>query len=119
MALQPVNNTDDENIWTFGDRIRKIRKLLELDQDEFGAHFGVKKAAVSKWERDDGKGPEDLLFAVQKMSALAREAGHFWATPAWILGLTTEPTWYAAWDSNPEPTDSGSWLTLWDEPIAA
>lgn len=38
--------------WTLGERIRKCRKIMGLDQVQFGALFDVSDSLVSKWEND-------------------------------------------------------------------
>lgn len=42
-------------IETVGQRIRRIRKELAMDQEPFGRHLGVGQGTVSAWERDDKK----------------------------------------------------------------
>lgn len=38
---------------TINERIKEIRKSLDLTLDKFGERIGVKKAAVSRWENGD------------------------------------------------------------------
>lgn len=38
---------------TVNERIKEIRKSLDLTLDKFGERIGVKKAAVSRWENGD------------------------------------------------------------------
>jgi transcriptional regulator with XRE-family HTH domain len=43
-----------EPLWTLGERIRKCRTLMDLEQGEFGALLNpiVSGSLVSKWEKD-------------------------------------------------------------------
>lgn len=38
---------------TINERIKELRKVLNLTLDKFGERIGVKKAAVSRWENGD------------------------------------------------------------------
>lgn len=38
---------------TINERIKELRKILNLTLDKFGERIGVKKAAVSRWENGD------------------------------------------------------------------
>ena len=40
-------------VWTFGDRLVRIRKSLGLSQTEMGALIGVAKKSISRWENDE------------------------------------------------------------------
>ncbi len=37
-----------------GDKLKKLRKNLDLTQEEVAAHLGISFQAISKWERGDG-----------------------------------------------------------------
>lgn len=106
-AMTALTVEDHEPPWSLGDRIRKVRRTLKLDQDEFGDLLGVKPATISKWERDEGR-PGDPVATAKAVALLAARAGLAWATAQWILDIrSVPPPEYAAWDSNPEPTDNG------------
>jgi len=84
--------------WTMADRISKVRRTLDLEQEEFGQKVaGVGSAAVSKWERDRGK-PSDPIGTARRIEDLAIASGHPEFTAAWVLGL----------DSYDEPRTGGT-----------
>lgn len=87
MTALPVERGDGDDIWTAGDRIRKIRQLLGYanDQDGFAKELGVKPSTISKWERDGGG--QEKLANVLKISELARAGGLEFASVSWILGV--------------------------------
>ena len=70
--------------WTFGDRLRKIRRVNGLTQDEFAESLGVKKQTLAAWELDSWL-PRGLV-------AFAKRIHLAYGTPVeWILGLD-QPT---------------------------
>lgn len=50
-----------------GLNIKYLRKMRNMNQDEFGALFGKKKAAVSTWEKETSFPPLPLLIEIAKM----------------------------------------------------
>lgn len=85
MTMATATNAEDlEDIeWTLGERIRKVRRVLGLEQDEFGQLFGVSAKAVSTWEGDHNK-PRDLMAFAAEIERLGREQGKR-VTAAWLL----------------------------------
>lgn len=88
MSVVPIRDRK-EPPWTLGDRIRKVRRALGLEQSEFGLLLGVGNAAVSKWERDRG-GPDDKLSTAAKITELARAHGLHWVSVGWLLDISIE-----------------------------
>ncbi len=88
--------------WTFGDRIRKIRRSLDIPQGEFAAKLSETRESLSKWESGKVREPRNVV-AIAKRIELA------YGVPAtWTLGLEemTEPEdLRARRDSNPQPSD--------------
>jgi len=70
--------------WTFGERVRKIRREAGLSQVEFAARLGVGDRAVASWESGRSK-PGDI---VEVAKVIRREFG---VPTSWTLG-TDEPT---------------------------
>ena len=60
--------------WTLGERIRKCRNLMGLEQEEFGALFGVSGSLVSKWEKD---AREPKFSQVKAIEAVAPVPSNF------------------------------------------
>jgi DNA-binding XRE family transcriptional regulator len=50
-ALHPTRHPE----WTFGDRVRKVRRMAHLNQQDFGTAIGVTAANVDSWESDRHK----------------------------------------------------------------
>ena len=50
-----------------GERIRELRLKAGLSQEELGKLLGVKKAAVSMWERGQNRPPIDKIFKMAKI----------------------------------------------------
>ena len=48
------------------DRVKELRKTLDLSQEKFGKLAGVSKAAVSQWEAGLTKPERDALLALQR-----------------------------------------------------
>lgn len=46
-----------------GDRLKKIRRIKGLSQQELADHSGVKRSTVAKIERDDQRPPLDFLIS--------------------------------------------------------
>ncbi len=92
--------------WTFGDRIRKVRKATGLNQAEFAARIGVAVGTYGGWEAGDVEPRRGVIVA----QAIEREFGDtHGATANWVLGLEDAPTdpggaaEWAPWGSNPRP----------------
>lgn len=69
--------------WTLGERIRKVRTTLGLEQDEFGRLFNVTNKAVSQWETDVTVPRRALDFARQ-VEDIAKMRG-LTITAQWLL----------------------------------
>ena len=77
--------------WTFGDRIRKIRRESGLSQEQFAARIRVTRPQLGAWEANEN-GPRDVV-------AVAVAIQHEFGVPAgWVLGM---------------PASEGSDLTGW------
>lgn len=94
--------------WTFGDRIRKIRRAVNASQGDFAATLGETRESLSTWESGRVSHPRNVV-AIAKRIELA------YGVPAtWTLGLETKkpgpdgPGSYTTRDSNPEPADLAS-----------
>lgn len=117
MSSQPINVTDLQ--WTFGDRIRKIRRLTGESQAAFAAAINQGEKSVGAWE----SGTNEPRNAV----AIAKRIELRWGIPAtWTLGLGDNPNGpdggqWAHRGSNPEPTglSSGEVIRLYREAAAA
>lgn len=102
--------------WTFGDRIRKARRVVGITTDELAQTVGVSKQAVSQWETG--------ATTPRSVHAIARRIQIAYGIPAaWLLGLD-EPTGGGTWahrGSNPEPAglSSGEVIRLYREAAAA
>lgn len=77
MSTQTVMRVPE---WTFGDRIRKIRRDVGLTQGEFAERIGRGAKAVAAWESGKSQ-PEDVV-------AVAKRIQLTMGVPAeWTLGL--------------------------------
>lgn len=84
MSTESLSTWNDRLGWTFGDRIRKIRRTLNIPQGEFADAIGRKRESLSTWESGRVDGPRDVV-AVAKRIELA------YGVPAtWTLGLDAE-----------------------------
>lgn len=52
MAMQQSYNLDGLHI-TFGDRVRRLRTVLGMTQNQFGETLAYSGAAVARWEKMD------------------------------------------------------------------
>lgn len=87
--------------WTFGDRLRKIRRAANVDQEAFAAIIGEKRETLSKWEagRVEPRNP----VAVAKRIQMA------YGIPAsWTLGLETEESPRPSGPGDPVGTPPGT-----------
>lgn len=96
--------------WTWGDRIRKLRKALDLNQAEFANLVGLRVGTVAGWEASDGK-PRHHVETAQH---IARSLGVV-GLDIWLLGMGEAPS------IEPEeapvthryPNEITAQLTLW------
>ena len=82
MTTQPVPMEQFQ--WTFGDHLRKIRRIAGVSQDDFAATIGVGKKSLAAWELDTNT-PRNMV-AIAKRIELA-----YGVAAAWTLGLTENP----------------------------
>lgn len=65
--------------WTFGDRLRKARRVLGITVDELARSLDVSKQAVSQWETG--------ATIPRSVNAVARRLELAYGIPAaWLLG---------------------------------
>jgi len=58
---------NNANISTFGGRIKSLREMSGLSQEEFGKKIDTKLSAISMWERDQRKpDSHELLYRIAK-----------------------------------------------------
>lgn len=66
--------------WTFGDRLRKVRRSRHLSQREFARLLGESEKSVANWEGDVSR-PRDVV-------ALSKKVQEVYGIPAdWLLGV--------------------------------
>lgn len=81
MSYQPVNS--EIPAWTFGDRLRKVRRVAGLTMDQLAEALGVTKGAIGQYETDKSR-PKDIVAAAKRIQVLT-------GVPAsWMLGLDEE-----------------------------
>ena len=89
--------------WTFGDRLRKIRRVHNLTQDEFADALGVNRKSIAAWELDSWL-PRGVVGFAKKLQL------RYGVPVAWTLGLDEQSSGgkWAHWESNPEPAGLAS-----------
>ncbi len=107
MSTDPTTSWGELLEWSFGDRIRKIRRAVDASQQDFADKIGQSRDTLSAWE--SGRNTPRGIVAIAKRIELA------YGVPAsWTLGLQEAPprpdgpeggARWAHWGSNPEPTD--------------
>jgi transcriptional regulator with XRE-family HTH domain len=66
--------------WTFGDRVRRIRRHFKVAQAAFAESIGVPTGTVATWESSD-RSPHEIVD-------LARRIEQRWGVSAlWVLGM--------------------------------
>lgn len=59
-------------VWTFADRIQKIRvDVLRINQQQMADRLGVTKAAYTNWESRRGNYPRDILAVAGRISLMS------------------------------------------------
>lgn len=82
------NTTADEDpAFTLGDRIRKRRVELDLDQQHVADRLSVSRPLISKWER--GKSIPDVAQAVALAAVLECSFG-------WLCGVPAQSRYFGA-----------------------
>lgn len=66
--------------WTFGDRVRRIRRTAGLNQIEFAQRLGVTHQRLSQWESDRNK-PGDIVAVAKRIRQ------EFGVAISWTLGI--------------------------------
>ncbi len=77
MTVQAIQTVPE---WTFGDRLRKARRLTGMTQRDFATAIGEDSRAYSQWEADNNR-PRHLVEVCQ---AVERITG---VSASWLLGL--------------------------------
>lgn len=70
--------------WTFGDRLRKIRRESGLTQGQFAARIGYTAERYSHWEADRNK-PDDIVEVARRIYK------EFNVPPSWTLDTGVTP----------------------------
>lgn len=70
--------------WTFGDRIRKTRLSVGMDQRTFAENIGATASSLATWETDRVR-PRDLIAVAKRIELLTR------VPASWLLGLYEDP----------------------------
>jgi DNA-binding XRE family transcriptional regulator len=86
MILDMTTDPDFDGLfvpeWTFGDKVRKVRRELKLTQADFAGRLGVKENTYNAWET--GRNTPNLKDAQQVAKRLRLMCG---IPEWWILGL--------------------------------
>jgi transcriptional regulator with XRE-family HTH domain len=69
--------------WTFGERVRKIRRESGLSQTEFATRIGANDRALASWETGRTK-PQDIVAVAKRIRK------EFGVPTAWTLGTEEE-----------------------------
>jgi len=84
MIQAVTTNSDHSGVWmpqwSLGDRLRRIRRDLNLSQDEMAKRIGVQKGRYSAWESDRNR-PDDLVVTAKRIQVLSG------VPAAWVLGV--------------------------------
>jgi transcriptional regulator with XRE-family HTH domain len=86
---------------TFGDRLRRTRLELGLDQRTMADALNIHHATISRYERDG----HTIDKPTKRLAALVQL--RYGVSADWLLYGTTPDQW-APWDSNPQPTVNAS-----------
>jgi transcriptional regulator with XRE-family HTH domain len=71
--------------WTWGDKVRKVRRISGLSQKEFAERIDVKAPTVAAWETSDAIEPPKGAVAAAKRIYMA-----FNVSTEWLLGLEVD-----------------------------
>lgn len=81
-ALAATSPVDPSRLaWSLGDRLRKVRRLMDLSQDEFAQKLGVGKPAYVAWETDRNF-PQNIVAVARRIEMLSG------VPAAWTLGVS-------------------------------
>jgi transcriptional regulator with XRE-family HTH domain len=82
---EPRTSGIDDLEWSFGDRLRKIRKRrTDFGQREFATKLGVGWQAYAQWEADNSR-PKDVVAVAKRVELLTG------VPAAWLLGVYETP----------------------------
>lgn len=116
MTTQPFEGPRPVELWeldfTFGDRIRKARRVLGLTVEQMATGLGVTKQVVSQWETG--------VSNPRSAHMIARTAEHRYGVPAWwLLGNETAPVEDEGRSARPEGFEPPTFcLAVGGEPLA-
>ena len=88
-AALDYTTSDTDPAFTIGDRLRKRRLELGLDQEQLGPMVGVSRQLVSKWERN--KSLPDVAQAQRLADVLNCSFG-------WLCGVPLRSRWSSSFD---------------------
>lgn len=103
--LEPAGGT---LAWTFGDRLRKVRRMNRLTQKALAQELGVTAHSVDAWESDRNL-PRDLIGQATQIE------DRFRLPRGWMLGYADGIT-LPHLDSNQEPTGGPGAIRLGGAP---
>lgn len=66
--------------WSTGDRLRKVRRLVDQSQAEFAAALGQNQKTYAAWELDTSV-PRNLVAIAKRIEAMTG------VPAAWVLGV--------------------------------
>lgn len=69
--------------WTFGDRLRKARRSVNMTSVRFAHALGITPAALSQYETDRST-PRDIIAMARKVEAVTG------VSALWLLDLTDQ-----------------------------
>ena len=98
MSRQPVSNVLNvaDLEWTFGDKLRKIRRAARASQGDFADQIGQTSETLSAWEA--GRNQPRNIVSIAKRIELA-----YGVAAGWVLGIQESP-----YPSGPWPDDDGA-----------
>lgn len=70
--------------WSFGDRLRKARTVVEMNQEDFAEAIGVKDGSLAAWETDRAR-PRDIVGIAKSVESVTR------IPASWLLGIEAPP----------------------------
>ena len=92
MTTDPVSEFVPE--WTDGDKLRKVRRHLGMNQEEFATCIQVNPSTYMAWEADRNR--------IKDLKTIARRVKVLTGTPLWWWFDTERP------DFGPGPDDGGT-----------
>ena len=107
MTAQPSHLDLSDLDWTFGDRLRMIRRAVAVNQDEFAVMLDCGKKSLAAWEL--GVNTPRNVVSIAKRIELA-----YGVPAAWTLGIQDSPYpngkgpdgGLPGLDSNQEPSEA-------------